>query len=97
MPNGTAQGSKAWVEWVRWGATALVIPTLIWAYTLQRQIDANTSGVEKNSENIASLSQDFKEDSERIRQIELAVVRMEGKIDTATAVLKDIRIAVNNQ
>ena len=81
--------SKIW-EWVRWGATALVIPLLVWAWTLQSKVNESEHRVVELEKDLAAMESDIKSDNEKIREIELTVVRMEGKLDNANSTLEKI-------
>jgi len=46
---------------------------------------------ENNVKAIEVMQADFKDDSERIRTIELSVVRMEGKIDAVNVAIRETK------
>lgn len=82
--------TKIW-EWVRWGVTALILPILIWAWSLQSKVEESEHRVQELEKDMASVESDIKADNTRIQHIEVTVARIEGKLDNANETLKVIK------
>lgn len=72
----------------------LVLPVLAWAVALQVNVMTVEGRVSQLEKDQASLTKRHDKDSERIRDIELSVVRMEGKLDNANQNLEEIKLLV---
>ena len=90
-----ADEKRDWGTWVRWGFTAVVVPALAFVFGWLNGVSntANTAldTAEDNATAIESMQEDFKADSERIRTIELTVVRMEGKMDAISVAINETK------
>jgi len=86
---------KDWGSWVRWGVTGILVPSLIFAFGWINAVSNTASSARNTAENnvkaIEVMQADFKDDSERIRTIELSVVRMEGKIDAVNVAIRETK------
>lgn len=90
MANGDGSKTKIW-EWVRWGVTALILPILVWAWSLQSKVDESEHRVRELEKDMTSVESDIKEDNGRIQRIEISVARIEGKLDNANETLEVIK------
>lgn len=95
--QGTNDKASKYFDRVIQVLAVLVLPVLGWAFALQMSVASLDTRLSQMEKDHAALQKKHDKDSDRIREIELAVVRMEGKLDNANQNLEEIKVLVRSR